>query len=988
MARRNDIKPSNVFISWTSKDKYIEQKILAHLEQNAITVCESGKGCAGDYKQWSNDAAIAPDIFLLILTKSLVDYPASLVRDEVKAWKDMLKETGDSSNRTVIVCPSLDIIKEFKDESGNLIISEEDHINCEIYNEEEGLTEENLENILNKIRNLLVHRMSDIYAKEAVEDIGINIPRLLGVDLIYSENNKAEYDDLYISRTVKFGNGLFKNSEELISNSDTDLLFITADAGIGKSCYIKQIFKENKDNDTLVLSVGCAEAANDILCNRNYYQFPSLAVFLYKRFIQTCGFENSFYTVENFITLLKNKVAEDKRVIVALDALDEIANFTRINEFISEVETLREFFNGKIKIVITDRSDINARKFTNVSIAKLESFNNYDVNAYCKKLFDFAVKTYVYKKDSNIYLSCLKEEIAFLDNDIKYNPLMLTQIILLYVVTGKIKNNEIEIFDEMTEILFKSEILKGFLGLNKIIPYNMVEILSAFAYNRHLNKISGKEWTREKAIKLFDKMYTASNIGFKNNFFGEELVNYLVYRSFFNFEKDVFCHEKYGEYLVARYYCKTVFDEDGNIINKNEYDEIISHCGELSWAFIIRAFVYKNSSIKELILPNGVSVITKGAFKDCKNIESVYIPEGVCVIDESAFEDCCSLLSVNIPSSLLYIEVKAFNNCRNLKTINIPKDSNLRGIYNFAFQDCAKLENIDLPSSLSLIGSFAFYSCCRLKSIYMPKSLSVIGDHAFTNCNLLERVIFDKECCLRVINDYVFSSCDSLKYVNLHKNGVLTGIGDGSFHSCGALSEIVIPSSVSWMGEYVFAFCFGLTIYCEVYEQPDNFDPEWNCVCMRYDCPVVWDCNKNQAAENSLKYFVRNDVRYFLSESHACVARQPDKIGEVIHLPNDIEFQGMKYKVERIDKFSFYGSDSIREIIISENIIDIGDCAFSNSNDLISVYITKNVKFIGRHAFKNCPKVVILCEAEEKPTDWAEDWNPDNRPVVWGYKGH
>ena len=95
----------------------------------------------------------------------------------------------------------------------------------------------------------------------------------------------------------------------------------------------------------------------------------------------------------------------------------------------------------------------------------------------------------------------------------------------------------------------------------------------------------------------------------------------------------------------------------------------------------------------------------------------------------------------------------------------------------------------------------------------------------------------------------------------------------------------------------------------------------------------------------------------------------------------------MKYRVERIDKFSFYGSDSIREIIISENIIDIGDCAFSNSKDLVSVYITKNVKFIGRHAFKNCPNVVILCEAEEKPTDWAEDWNPDNRPVVWGYKG-
>lgn len=420
MTRRNDIKPSNVFISWTSKDKHIEQKILAHLDKNAITVCESGKGCAGDYKQWSNDAAIAPDIFMLILTKNLVCYPTSLARDEMKAWKNMLKETGDSSNRTVIVCPSLDIIKEFKDESGDLIISEEDHINCEVYSEEDGLTEENLENILNKIRNLLVHRMSDIYAKKSVEDIGINIPRLLGVDLIYLENNKAEYDDLYIPRTVKLRNGQFNNSEELISQSDTDLLFITADAGVGKSCYIKQIFKENNGNDAFVLSVGCAEAANNILNNRNFSQYPSLAVFLYKRFIRTCGFENSFYTLENFITLLKNKVAEEKRVIVVLDALDEIANFTRINEFIREVENLREFFNGKIKIVITDRSDVNARKFTNVDIAKLEQFDDADVFKYCNKLFTWINFSRITKNVNNIDSKDLDYRVKYLKEDRRY----------------------------------------------------------------------------------------------------------------------------------------------------------------------------------------------------------------------------------------------------------------------------------------------------------------------------------------------------------------------------------------------------------------------------------------------------------------------------------------------------------------------------------------------------------------------------------------
>lgn len=798
MTRRNDIKPSNVFISWTSKDKHIEQKILAHLDKNAITVCESGKGCAGDYKQWSNDAAIAPDIFMLILTKNLVCYPTSLARDEMKAWKNMLKETGDSSNRTVIVCPSLDIIKEFKDESGDLIISEEDHINCEVYSEEDGLTEENLENILNKIRNLFVHRMSDIYAKKSVEDIGINIPRLLGVDLIYLENNKAEYDDLYIPRTVKLRNGQFNNSEELISQSDTDLLFITADAGVGKSCYIKQIFKENNGNDAFVLSVGCAEAANNILNNRNCSQYPSLAVFLYKRFILTCGFENSFYTLENFITLLKNKVAEEKRVIVALDALDEIANFTRINEFIREVEILREFFNGKIKIVITDRSDVNARKFTNVNVAKLERFNDGDVTEYCNRFLRWIDFSCLTNNCNNVKLNDLEYRVKNLSEEIRQNPLMLTQISLIYVLTGKIKDDEIGIFDDMTEVLFKREKLKAFLGLNRNIPGKIVELLTVFAYNRQICVSQGKKWTRQKAIKLFDDILSGINIDAGNlqcvGISGEELVDYLVYRSFFDFERDKFCHLRYGEYFVARYYCYKVFDDDGNMINQEVLDEILSHCGEECWKYIINLFV-KRSGISKIKIPDGVENICDYTFNDCYSLENIIISNSVTMIGQAAFESCKSLSTLDVPVSVKEIKACAFKSCSSMKSLVIGGGVETMGFW--AFQDCSALVSVRINNGVKKIGSWAFQDCISMISVEIPDTVENLGFGIFNGCISLKSIRIGKRT--KTLGKWIFSGCSSLDEVIIPDN--VNTIEVDAFYKCDSLKKVTFLNSRGWYAD-------------------------------------------------------------------------------------------------------------------------------------------------------------------------------------------
>ena len=59
--------------------------------------------------------------------------------------------------------------------------------------------------------------------------------------------------------------------------------------------------------------------------------------------------------------------------------------------------------------------------------------------------------------------------------------------------------------------------------------------------------------------------------------------------------------------------------------------------------------------------------------------------------------------------------------------------------------------------------------------------------------------------------------------------------------------------------------------------------------------------------------------------------------------------------------------------------------AFADCVNLTSIVIPKSVLVMGKGAFDGCTNLTIYCEAISRPTSWVEDWNPDNRPVVWAY---
>ncbi len=96
--------------------------------------------------------------------------------------------------------------------------------------------------------------------------------------------------------------------------------------------------------------------------------------------------------------------------------------------------------------------------------------------------------------------------------------------------------------------------------------------------------------------------------------------------------------------------------------------------------------------------------------------------------------------------------------------------------------------------------------------------------------------------------------------------------------------------------------------------------------------------------------------------------------------------RGLPFFFAYISDYAFSRCKSLTSIIIPNSVVSIDKYAFSRCLSLASIVIPDSITNIGYHTFEFCPKLTIYCEAESQPKGWNDDWNPYNRPVVWGYK--
>ena len=134
---------------------------------------------------------------------------------------------------------------------------------------------------------------------------------------------------------------------------------------------------------------------------------------------------------------------------------------------------------------------------------------------------------------------------------------------------------------------------------------------------------------------------------------------------------------------------------------------------------------------------DGVEVIEREAFDNCRSFKGPIKLLGVKVIKVGAFSRCKNLESVEFGDMLETIESCAFCRCHALTKIKMPS---VRTVGRWAFAWCSNLSDVEFGEALRSLELQAFHSCRNLKRIALPLKGDMIGSHVFNHCTKLSKV--------------------------------------------------------------------------------------------------------------------------------------------------------------------------------------------------------------------------------------------------------
>ena len=573
----------DTFISWNHFDKDIKDDICSNLEKrNLLTVWESDGNGVGDINENIKNAILTSRSYIIVLTGNSIR--SAWVEKEVRLILSKVDGQIEYENviRPIIInritdkvtheVSEFDVIKAINELDDNSIFKRLLNYCASFEDYETGLNYDKISSFLHEAigNSLKIEYKTASLKKYERFSSALNT-------VVSSRNTKngiiaatLEFESGYLNRDIYDEENNPIKPHQLLSYDTPSLLY--GEAGTGKSLYLKNFMRNEFKNDKYIFYLECKNI-DDVIIKEDFLTI-----------LKQKAFDNHFTNEEaNFVSMasFEELFKTNNKIVVLIDALDEIS----LNKRTELIEKLYIFYQKykNVKIILTSRNKndsniINSKFNIEINTYELKGLETIDI----EKLYDNLSSKYQSKEtevkqeseddvereefDPVAYKESFFEKLQNISEDIKKNPLLISNLIFIYFATHKIPDTSFDIINESVLILIndlEEERNSHFEYMDYIANDNINKILGYLALQRSYNNTNPAEVIIKEYLEENYENIDYSKIA-------DEIYKYLRRRAIIVNEN--ISHEIFKNYFTSSYIFLEMYKKKSNIAKKKYFE--------------------------------------------------------------------------------------------------------------------------------------------------------------------------------------------------------------------------------------------------------------------------------------------------------------------------------------------------------------------------------------------------------------------------------